>query len=151
MLLDGREKLFAIAGGLGLIIGIVALVFAISAKNSSVSNDEVEKQVEAELRESIEGVKGSVTSEQGKARRAERRASGGIAANTQAIKKLQNQNKKLQKSLSSTNDEVSKLTDEVKRLTGRVSTLSDDLDQTNAKVRKLNERVEDLSVRKKNR
>lgn len=151
MLLDRRERLFAIAGGIGLILGIVALVMAINAKNSSVSNDEVEKQVEAELQQSIEGVKGSVTTDEGKLRRAERRAAGGIAVNTKAIKDLQKENKKLKKKLDLNVDEVDTLAGEMRKLDSRVSTLSNELDQTNAKVRQLTARIEELSVRKKNR
>ena len=151
MQLDGREKAFAIAGGLGLIIGIVALVLAISAHNSSVSDADVEAQVKEQLNASIEDVKGSISSDQGSNRRAQRREEGGINSNANSIVGLKKQNEKLKKQLADTNDEVDKLTSEVKKLTDQVSTLSDDQDKTDAKLRQLTDRVEDLSVKKRNR
>ena len=151
MQLDGREKACTIAGGLGLIIGIVALVLAISAHNSSVSDADVEAQVKEQLNASIEDVKGSISSDQGSNRRAQRREEGGINSNANSIVGLKKQNEKLKKQLADTNDEVDKLTSEVKKLTDQVSTLSDDQDKTDAKLRQLTDRVEDLSVKKRNR
>ncbi len=151
MALDGREKAFAAIGILGLVIGVVALVLAITAKNGNTSDSEVEAQVKAELSKSIDEVSGTVNSNEGNARRAQRRAEGSISTNSNDITKLTKQNKKLKREVASSQDDITKLEDEIKKLTSQVSTLTDEQDSTEKKLRQLTDRVEDLSVRKKNR
>ena len=151
MALDGREKVFAAVGLLGLVIGVVALVVAITAKNGNTSDSEVEQQVKAELSQSIDEVRGTVSSEQGNARRAQRKTEGSITTNASDIAKLAKKNKQLKGDVASSQDQITKLEDEIRKLTNQVSTLTDEQDSTQDKLRQLTDRVEDLSARKKNR
>jgi predicted RNase H-like nuclease (RuvC/YqgF family) len=57
---DGTSLWPWILGGLGLVVGVVALVIAISANNDSTDNNKLVNETAAQVREEISGVGGAV-------------------------------------------------------------------------------------------
>lgn len=135
---ENRRALWlAIAGGVGIVIGIVALIIAIDAKNATKSDKELTAEVNKQAQVAVAGIRGQLdrdvarasavlttlraTSKTAKATREQLRQDvgrnrSGVAANATAIQNLQGTTNDLQQSVSSLNTQVSSLQAEVARL-----------------------------------
>ena len=126
--LDGREKLFAAFGALGLVVGVVALVIAIGAKNDAsdqqTATDQAAQSLEQQLTAKADKLKSELAADvsqtgtvEKKAKQAEKKgakaekagkkaqktgdaAAAASQSNTKDITALQDENAKLKKQLS---------------------------------------------------
>ena len=117
--MDTQEKVFAALGGIGLVIGIVALVIAIGAKNDTTSQSELSDEAQATLEAKATELKGELESE------AEKQAKATGAAGNEA-RKAKKKAKSAGKSISALTTKVDDLTKKVDDLAARTKKLEDD-------------------------
>lgn len=142
------NTLIWILGGLVLVAAVAALIIAVSAKESTVDEDQVVKDTKAQLKEELSGLGGAIEASKKASAAADRQAAedrsrikrevdhavaGGehrLDHMSAEVKELQAQTKTLRKQNSSLKNEVNDLTigqerleDEVIRLDKRVKNL----------------------------
>jgi chromosome segregation ATPase len=115
---ETREKAFAAVAAIGLAIGIVALVIAISAKNDEQSHAELTQQGQQELDEKADALKAELSKES---------AATGAAGNQ--AKKANRKARAARQETSSLSSEVDDLKQQVDDLKSENTSLSNKLDQ----------------------
>lgn len=137
--------LIAIAG-LGLVLGVMALIVAFSAKSTSddAASQQSVEEVSTELSNLVDrlgiaeaGLKGEQESIQGKANRAARESRSAVTNLSNRLDKLERETAKL----NATAEQTTKLTKDVGSLESQVERLDSQVAAVNQRVTKLSKRV----------
>jgi chromosome segregation ATPase len=137
--METKERVIAAFGVLGVVIAVVALFFALAAKDDSQSQAEVADQIQTELTSKDSAVRSALvedlkqTSAVGRkaksAGRKAKKAGKQAGANADSISKLQKQVSRLEGSVDSLTKEVDTLRTEQKQDAKELQALEDDFKQ----------------------
>ena len=148
--LDGREKLFAAFGALGVVIGVVALVIAIGAKNDANDEqsaaDQAAKSLEAQLTDKADQLKSDLEADVAKTGTVEKKAKQAQkkgAKAEKAGKKAQKTGNAAAAQAESNTKDITALQDENAKLKKQVSDLESAQTQTQNQVDTLQLKLKD--------
>ena len=142
---SGTSKWLWILGAGALVVAIVGLVLAISAKNSAVSSDQVANEATAQIKQELSGLDGAIKAskelqnrQQAQAAhdraRIKREVDSAVAGGEKSIDKLNAEVKELQSEADDSTQSFAALEKEVETLTSGQENLE-------AEVKKLKERL----------
>lgn len=125
---SGNSKWLWILGGVALVVGIVGLVLAISAKNSAVGSDQVVNEATAQIKEELSGLNGAIKAseelqnEQQAAaardrKRIKREVNAAVESGEHSLGKLQTEVKELQAESDDATKSIAGLEEEAESLT----------------------------------
>jgi chromosome segregation ATPase len=125
---SGNSKWLWILGGAALVVGIVGIVLAISAKNSAVDSDQVVNEATAQIKEELSGLNGAIKAseelqdEQQAAaardrKRIKREVNAAVAGGEHSLGKLQAEVKELQAESDDATKSIAGLEEETESLT----------------------------------
>ncbi len=113
---DRRSTLFAAVGAVGLVLGIVALVIAIGAKNDTQSESELSASVQQELDEKATSLKKELAAQASR--------TGSVA---KQVNKALKRGEGAEKAASADRSETAKLKAELEKLTATTDRLTNDV------------------------
>jgi hypothetical protein len=142
--IDRRSLWLAIAGGVGIVIAIVALIVAISAKNATSSDARITAQVNRDARLAVAGVHSQLQHDVASATAVLRQLEAGSTAASRTDNKLLrdvNQNKS---SAASNRGSIDKLQASINTLTAEVQKTNGTVTKLSANQQALTKRVDAL-------
>ncbi len=145
--LSGNSKWLWILGAGALVIAIVGLVLAISAKNSAVDTDQVVSEATGQLKEELSGLNGAIkASEELQNEQQQQSARDRKRINRQVDAAVQDTEKRLNK----INSEVKELQVEAADSTESFAALEKEVDELRSEQRSLETQVQKLKERLNN-
>jgi chromosome segregation ATPase len=148
---DRRAVWLLVLGALAFVVGVVALLIAIDAKNATSSDEDLAKSVKTEISKQVPELQQALSAQSRKvaaglrqAARAQARIKGSQAVDRKDLGKLSTQ-------LKATNAKLNRLSDDVNGLTNDVNTLKNQQDRTRDTIGTLTRRVNRLQVQVQNK
>lgn len=132
--MEERSNIWPIVlGALALVVGVVALLMAVDAKNNTSSNEELAKSVRAEINQQVPQLQGALSAQSKAVTQGLRQAARARAAikGNQAIDR----------------GDLNKLSSEIKALQGDVNNLTDDVNALKNEQNKTRDTVANLTSR----
>ncbi len=131
---DRRAIWLLVLGGLAFVVGVVALLIAIDAKNGNTSDEDLAKSVRGEIQKSVPQLKLALASQSKaiatagarlrQAERAQKRLAGGQAIDRGDLNKLSSQLKAMQGDINGLTNDVNALKNQQNRTRDTVATLT---------------------------
>ena len=148
---DRRSVWLLVLGALAFVVGVVALLIAIDAKNSSTSDEDLAKSVRTEISKQVPELQKALSSQSQEVTRGLRQAARARARikGSQAVDR--GDLNKLSAQLKTTQGQITRLSNDVKGLTNDVNALKNQQNRTRDTVGTLTRRVNRLQVQVQNK
>jgi chromosome segregation ATPase len=141
---DRKSLWLAIAGGLGIIIGVVALIIAISAKNASENDAQVTARVNRDAQLAVAGIHNQLQQDIASATTVLRQLQVSSTAASQARSALQNGINQTKSGIASNRTSITSMQAQINTVTAEVHRLSTTVSKLSTNLTALTKRVDAL-------